>query len=302
LADKYYAEIAGSAINQNGRRSHVITAPDPEAQEELIAAACHDAGISPQDISYVECHGTGTKIGDPIEISAIKNTIARDRRDTCYVGSVKSNIGHLESAAGIAGLIKSVASLYYGIIPPNLHFHQPNKYIDFESNHIRVVTKETKVDHQALIGVSSFGFGGTNAHVIVKGVDASVRKEIRPLEIPFDRKRASSLGQYVRVQEQDTFVSTIEPEDKNRAIEKTVTREDIDNLLRELFFQLTNIEGIDPEIELTNQGLDSLSGTELISQLGTSLNIEIEPEILFDYPLRDQFVDQVYALAAGGRN
>jgi acyl carrier protein len=133
-------------------------------------------------------------------------------------------------------------------------------------------------------------------------VDASVRKEIRPLEIPFDRKRASSLGQYVRVQEQDTFVSTIEPEDKNRAIEKTVTREDIDNLLRELFFQLTNIEGIDPEIELTNQGLDSLSGTELISQLGTSLNIEIEPEILFDYPLRDQFVDQVYALAAGGRN
>ena len=82
LAEKYYAEIAGSAINQNGRRAQVITAPHPEAQEELIAAACHDAGISPRDITYVECHGTGTKIGDPIEISAIKNTIAKDRSDT----------------------------------------------------------------------------------------------------------------------------------------------------------------------------------------------------------------------------
>ena len=302
LAEKYYAEIAGSAINQNGRRSQVITAPHPEAQEELIAAACHDAGISPQDISYVECHGTGTKLGDPIEISAIRNTIAKDRKNTCYVGSVKSHIGHLESAAGIAGLIKSVVSLYYGLIPPNLHFHQPNRYINFDSNHIRVVTEETKIDHQAFIGVSSFGFGGANAHVIVKGVDASVRKEIRPLEIPFDRERASFLDRYLRVQERDTFVSTIEPENANTAMEKAVSREDIDNLLSELFSQITNIEGIDPKIELTNQGLDSLSGAELISQLAAFLNIEIEPEILFEYPLRDQFVDKVYALAAGERN
>jgi acyl transferase domain-containing protein/acyl carrier protein len=300
LAHEYYAEVAGSAVNQNGRRSQVITAPHPEAQEELIAAACHDAGIRPQDITYVECHGTGTKIGDPIEISAIKNTIARDRKDTCYIGSIKSNIGHLESAAGIAGLIKSVAILHYGMIPPNLHFQQPNKYIDFESNHIRVVTEETRLDHQALVGVSSFGFGGTNAHIIVKGVDASVRKAIRPLEIPFNRERAASLDQYLRAQEQDTFQVAIEPEGKNNALVSPVTREEVDNLVRELFFQLTNIEEIDPDIELTNQGLDSMSGTELISQLGTSLNIEIEPEILFEYPLRDQFVDQVYSLAAGG--
>ena len=209
LAEKYYAEIAGSAINQNGRRAQVITAPHPEAQEELIAAACHDAGIRPRDITYVECHGTGTKIGDPIEISAIKNTIAKDRSDTFYVGSVKSNIGHLESAAGIAGLIKSVASLSYGIIPPNLHFHQANKYIDFESHHIRVVTEETKIDHRAIIGVSSLGFGGSNAHVIVKGVDASVRKEIRPLKIPFDRERALPLSHYIQVPEADAFGAAV---------------------------------------------------------------------------------------------
>ena len=299
LAEKYYAEMAGSAINQNGRRAQVITAPHPEAQEELIAAACHDAGIRPRDITYVECHGTGTKIGDPIEISAIKNTIAKDRSDTFYVGSVKSNIGHLESAAGIAGLIKSVASLSYGIIPPNLHFHQANKFIDFESHHIRVVTEETKIDHRAIIGVSSLGFGGSNAHVIVKGVDASVRKEIRPLKIPFDRERALPLSHYTQVPEADVFGAAVEPEKQSGESGKAVTREDIDNLLSELFFQLTNIREIEPEIELTNQGLDSMSGTELISQLEASLKIEIGPEVLFEYPLRDQFVDQVYALAAG---
>jgi acyl carrier protein len=265
-------------------------------------AACHDAGISPQDISYVECHGTGTKLGDPIEISAIRNTIARDRRNTCYVGSVKSHIGHLESAAGIAGLIKSVVSLYNGIIPPNLHFHQPNRYIDFGSNDIRVVTEATKIDHRAFIGVSSFGFGGANAHLIVKGVDASVRKEIRPVEIPFDRQSASFLDQYVRLQERDTALSPVEPRNEDESTAEAVSREHIHKLLSELFFQVTNIEAIDPEVELTNQGLDSLSGTELISQLATFLNIEIEPEILFEYPLRDQFVDRVYALAAGARN
>lgn len=207
-----------------------------------------------------------------------------------------------ESAAGIAGLIKSVAMLYFGTIPPNLHFHQPNRYIDFESNHIRVVTNETKIDHQAVIGISSFGFGGTNAHVIVKGVDASVRKEIRPLEIPFNRERAASLGAYARLNEQEPHQGAIAPETKTEATIRSFTRDDIDKLVGELFFQLTNIKEIDPEIELTNQGLDSMSGTELISQLETALNIEIEPEILFEYSLRDQFVNQVYALTAMGRN
>ena len=302
LAGKYYAEIAGSAVNQNGRRAQVITAPHPEAQEELIAAACHDAGIRPQDIAYVECHGTGTKIGDPIEISAIKNTIAKGRNSACYVGSVKSNIGHLESAAGIAGLIKSVVSLYHGIIPPNLHFYQANKYIDFDANNIRVVNKETEIDHRAVIGVSSFGFGGTNAHILVKGVDASARKEIRPLEIPFDRGRSFSLNQYVRLREPIADQAAIEPQKKNLIEAKTVSRADIDIFVGELFSQLTSNEKIVPEIELTSQGLDSLSGTELITQLESYLKIEIGPDILFEYPLREQFVDKVYALTAKGLN
>ena len=109
----YSGELLGSSINQNGGRSQIISAPHPDAQSELIMDACKDAAIAPQDISYVECHGTGTKIGDPIEISVLQKTIAKDRKTKCYLGSVKSNMGHLESAVGIAGLIKSVLILHY---------------------------------------------------------------------------------------------------------------------------------------------------------------------------------------------
>ena len=199
LVKNYYADLLGSSINQNGSRSAIISAPNPEAQEELINDACQDAAIKPQDISYLECHGTGTKIGDPIEISAIQRTIARDRKRQCFLGSVKSNIGHLESAAGMAGLIKSVLILYHGIIPPNLHFNQPNQYIDFESYNLKVATEETKIDNQTHVGISSFGFGGTNAHIIIKGVDDKVRKNIENIEVPFDRTRSAILADYYQL-------------------------------------------------------------------------------------------------------
>ncbi len=199
LVKKYYADLRGSSINQNGGRSAIISAPNPEAQEELINAACQDAAIKPQDISYLECHGTGTKIGDPIEISAIQRTIAKNRSRKCFLGSVKSNIGHLESAAGIAGLIKSVLILYHGIIPPNLHFNQPNQYIDFDSYNLKVASEQTKIDNQTYIGISSFGFGGSNAHIIIKGVEEKIRKNIENIEIPFDRTRSSILADYYQL-------------------------------------------------------------------------------------------------------
>ncbi|MCB2146352.1 MAG: acyltransferase domain-containing protein [Deltaproteobacteria bacterium] len=286
LAAEYYAELTGSAINQNGGRSQVITAPHPEAQEELIMAACQDAGIAPQEIAYIETHGTGTKIGDPIEMAAIQNTIAKDRTDTCYIGSVKSNIGHLESAAGIAGLLKSVAVLNHGIIPPNLHFQRPNQYIDFQSHPIQVVTQETRIDHQANIGVSSFGFGGSNAHIIVKGAQASVRKEIRPMEIPFDRQRAALLSAYLHVQEPKPFESPNEPTVKQ-------TGSDVRRIIQTLFTHVTGVSEIHPDIELLEQGLDSISATEMIHRLGEEFNIEIEPDVLFDNPLFDQFAEAI---------
>lgn len=332
LAERYYAEVAGTAINQNGRRSQVITAPHPEAQAELIAAACRDAGIRPTDIAYVECHGTGTKIGDPIEISAIKNslrdslgdslgeTIAGDGKRIRYLGSVKSNLGHLESAAGIAGLIKSAAILVRGTIPPNLHFNHPNEFIDFESANLRVVTEETPIEHESHIGVSSFGFGGSNAHVILKGCDAAVRKEIGHLEIPFDREGASPISAYLTLLREmppafpgepvdpeqpavETLSGTIAPEGGDIGEKReTITRESIDIMIGRIIFEVANLENIDPEVELMEQGLDSMSGTELISQLETLLGIEIDPDILLENPYREGFVDQLYELAAGIRS
>ena len=312
FAKSYYAELLGSSVNQNGGRSQIISAPHPDAQAELIRDACQDAAIIPQDISYVECHGTGTKIGDPIEISAIQNTIAKDRKNMCYLGSVKSNMGHLESAAGIAGLIKSVLVLYYGIIPPNLHFNQPNEFIDFESYQLSVVFEATKIDNQANIGVSSFGFGGTNAHIIIKGVVDEVRKKIENLAIPFDRGKAPHLQSHyqnedaklptemnaLNVNAQDSEAVVTETSDRHTESDRPqkFTRKDVEKMVKDLFYKLTNIDVIDSDIELTEQGLDSMSVTALISELESSLKIEIDPDIIFEYPLPDQLIDEIHSL------
>lgn len=312
LAEKYYAELIGSSINQNGGRSQIISAPHPEAQEELITDACQDAGIMPQEISYLECHGTGTKIGDPIEISAIQNTVAKDRVDACYLGSVKSNIGHLESAAGIAGLIKSVLILNHGIIPPNLHFNQPNEFIDFDSYKLKVVSEETPIDQLIKIGISSFGFGGANGHVIIEGVAEDVRKMIEDIEIPFDRSRSRPLTDYYQLENAPAASRSddmgIDLQAVNQSVQPTddiendkpdngqVSREDVEKLVKELFFKLTSIEQIDEDVELTDQGLDSMSVTELFSQLETTLKIDIDPDIIFEHPLPDQLIDKIHSL------
>lgn len=282
LVSQYYAEVMGSAINQNGGRSQVITAPHPEAQEELILDACQDSGIDPVDISYVECHGTGTRLGDPIEITAIQNTIAKNRKTLCYLGAVKSNIGHLESAAGIAGIIKSLLILNHGSIPPNLHFVTPNQFIDFESFNLRVVSEETGLSQQAIIGISSFGFGGTNAHIIIKGVDDQSRKGIQETDSPFNRQRASSIQLYV----------TSEETSGGEAVSEQ-SGDDTYSFIKQLFCRLTDRQTIDPETELIEQGLDSLSATELINALENEYHIDLDPDLLFDFPLIDQFVGAV---------
>jgi acyl transferase domain-containing protein/acyl carrier protein len=286
LADRYYASVRGSAINQNGGRAQVITAPHPEAQEEVILDACREADVDPGDINYIECHGTGTKIGDPIEVSAIQNTIAKNRTDVCYLGSVKSNIGHLESAAGIAGLIKSLLILNNGAIPPNLHFTKPNQFIDFETFHLKVVAEETPLDHQSLVGVSSFGFGGANAHVVLAGAEESVRKAVVDLPVPFDRNRALALSEFYRTEQGGEGPSTGDQSDQP----KWATAHDVRKLVEETYAAVTNIREIDPDIELTDQGLDSLGATQFVTTLEETLGIELDSDLLFDYPLLDQLV------------
>ena len=172
--DRIYAIIRGSALNQDGR-SAGLTVPSRSAQEALIKAALANAGVSPQDISYVEAHGTGTRLGDPIEIRAISAALTSGRNidQPLVVGSAKTNFGHLESAAGIAGIIKTALALHNGVIPPHLHFKEGNPEIDWDNAGIVIPTKAqdwTTRNGRRLAGVSSFGFSGTNAHIVLESI------------------------------------------------------------------------------------------------------------------------------------
>ncbi len=170
-ADPIYAVIRGSAVNQDGR-SNGLMAPNPMAQEAVLRQAYQRAGIAPGQVQYVEAHGTGTLLGDPIEAKTLGKVLASGRLigHLCALGSVKTNIGHLEAAAGIAGLIKTALALKHRQIPPSLHFRDPNSLIPFDEIPLRVQTTlaewSTTPGH-ALAGVSSFGFGGTNTHVVL---------------------------------------------------------------------------------------------------------------------------------------
>jgi acyl transferase domain-containing protein len=168
--NKILAVIKGSAVNQDGR-SNGLTAPNSLAQQAVISQALQKANVSPSEIGYVETHGTGTPLGDPIEVEALNSVLSHDRlpEKPCAIGSVKTNIGHLEAAAGIAGLIKIVLSLQNQAIPPHLHLKNINPLVAKNDRCLSIVDRllPWTTDIPRLASVSSFGFGGTNAHTIV---------------------------------------------------------------------------------------------------------------------------------------
>lgn len=170
--DNILAVIKGSAVNQDGR-SNGLTAPNGHAQQAVIRQALQNANVAAAEISYIEAHGTGTFLGDPIELNSLKEVLMQERspEQTCVIGSVKTNIGHLEAAAGIASLIKVVLSMHHGEIPPHLHLKQVNPHISLAETPLAIATNLqpwlTGIK-PLLAGVSSFGFGGTNAHIIVE--------------------------------------------------------------------------------------------------------------------------------------
>nr|WP_294524327.1 beta-ketoacyl synthase N-terminal-like domain-containing protein [uncultured Rhodopila sp.] len=188
--DRVLAVVRGSAVNQDGR-SAGLTAPNGPAQEAVIRAALSAAGLAASSVGYVEAHGTGTALGDPIEVGALAAVFGpgRDGRQPLAIGSVKTNIGHLEAAAGIAGVIKVILSLQRKQIPPHLHFRTGNPRIDWASIPITVPVTATPwpmIDGRRLAGVSSFGFSGCNAHVILEdapAADAPALDQQRPLHL-----------------------------------------------------------------------------------------------------------------------
>jgi len=204
--DVIHAVIKGGAVNQDGGRSSGLTAPSPLAQTEVMLAAWEAAAVEPETISYIEAHGTGTKLGDPIEIKGINDAFARGTqlKPRCGIGSVKTNIGHLVGAAGIAGLTKTVLSLKHRKVFPSLHFREANPLIDFANSPVSV---ESELRDWSLppnvsvrrAGVSSFGLSGTNAHLILEEPPAARKSDSvsTPVLFTLSAKQPQALSRYI---------------------------------------------------------------------------------------------------------
>jgi acyl transferase domain-containing protein/NAD(P)-dependent dehydrogenase (short-subunit alcohol dehydrogenase family)/acyl carrier protein/NRPS condensation-like uncharacterized protein len=177
--DNVQAVILGSAVNHDGGRSNGITAPSPEAQAEAIRRAWKKAGVAPESVAYIETHGTGTKLGDPIEFRGITDAFNEftSARKFCAIGSVKTNIGHLGSGAGAAGLVKAILSMKNRQLLPSINFHQPNPFIDFENSAAYVHTSLQPWESVGprRCGLSAFGLSGTNAHLVL---EEGIAKEV----------------------------------------------------------------------------------------------------------------------------
>ena len=210
--DRIYAVIRGSAVNHNGR-SNGLTAPNMQAQIDLLQKAYQQAGIDPNSVNYIEAHGTATPIGDALEMKALGAVVGkgRDQNNPCRVGCVKTNIGHTEAASGIAGLIKTVLSLYHRQIPPNLHFQEPNPSIPFKKLGLKVQERlENLPEHMYPLraGVSAFGFGGTNAHVVLEEYPSQVKtksssKSSLPLKVLTLTAKTATALQELAIRYQD---------------------------------------------------------------------------------------------------
>ncbi|PHG78289.1 SDR family NAD(P)-dependent oxidoreductase [Bacillus wiedmannii] len=216
--DHIYAVIKGTAVNHGGR-ANSLTAPNPNAQKELLIAAYKRAEVDPTTVSYIEAHGTGTALGDPIEINGLKKAFTELYTELekklcenpyCGLGSVKTNIGHLETAAGIAGVLKVILSMKHKKIPSNIHLNQLNKYIDIEDSPFYIVQKtcdwerlKDKAGNEMprRAGVSSFGFGGVNAHVIIEEYEQPsqpIVQEKGSQIIVLSAKKEANLKEYAR--------------------------------------------------------------------------------------------------------
>lgn len=185
--DTILAVLRGSAVNQDGP-SGGLTVPNGPSQVNVIRAALENARVSPDEVGYIEAHGTGTPLGDPIEIGALATVFGKgrqQRKNPLRVASVKTNIGHLESAAGVAGLIKSILAVHHGRIPPHCNFKAPNPNIDWKALDLEIPDKLTTWDDEVrLAGVSSFSFSGTNSHIILSNYRTALQQPSENGEVP----------------------------------------------------------------------------------------------------------------------
>ncbi|HEX4274405.1 MAG TPA: type I polyketide synthase [Bryobacteraceae bacterium] len=203
--DAIYAVIAGSAVNNDGQSSGALVAPSRTGQEALLRAAFRRAGVAPAEVQYIEAHGTGTAVGDPVELGAIGAVMAESGRSApCLVGSVKTNIGHTEGAAGVAGLIKVALALHNRWMPATLHCARPAPSIEWDRLLVALVASARPFNGEdPVAGVSAFGITGTNAHVVLRATPEAVKPGIgeipanRPYLLPLSAQTRSSLDRLV---------------------------------------------------------------------------------------------------------
>ncbi|MEH6633683.1 MAG: SDR family NAD(P)-dependent oxidoreductase [Halopseudomonas aestusnigri] len=290
--DHIHGVIKGTAVNHGGR-ANTLTSPNPNAQAALIKTACADAGIDARDIGYIEAHGTGTKLGDPVEINGLKAAFAELHPEgndgSCGIGSVKTNIGHLELASGIAGLIKVLLQMKHHTLAPSLHCDQLNPYIDLDESHFDIVREsrpwlavkdENGVLKQRLAGVSSFGFGGVNAHVILEEYTqpetAAVIEE--PAIIVVSAKGKAQLA--TRAQDLLGFLETTNAGGQDKDESRANFLEEARNSLAEILDVAA--EEISDDEPFETFGLDVMARNQLATETGVSVATVFGAESLSD--------------------
>lgn len=273
--DQIYAVIKGVGVNNDGGGKGSFTAPSTEGQAGAIRMALQDAQIDPSTISYVEAHGTGTPLGDPIEIEGLKLAFGKQsQQQFCAIGSVKSNMGHLTAAAGVAGLIKTALSLYHKVIPASINFSDANPNIDFVNSPFYVNNQltEWKSDKIRRAGISSFGVGGTNVHVVIEEAQAAIAPALhsKPVElITISARSAQSRESYAK-----KLADYIEqhPELTLSEISFNLNRTRNDFNTRRFVTASTNTEL-----------LEKLRATDFATNTAKQLK-EIAEEVLFSFP------------------
>jgi acyl-CoA synthetase (AMP-forming)/AMP-acid ligase II/3-oxoacyl-(acyl-carrier-protein) synthase/acyl carrier protein len=298
--DPIYAVIRGGAVNQDGRTSG-LTVPNPRAQEAVLRAAYRRAGVDPAEVDYVEAHGTGTLLGDPVEAKALASVVGagRPKERPCLIGSVKTNVGHLEAAAGIVGLIKVALALHRRELPPSLHFARANPHIPFADLGLRVVCEPVPWpvrEGPPLAGISSFGFGGTNAHLVLEALApdalASLPRALRPLSRVWERQRfwldqvESGLATDHRRNGEGTGDWRALPPDRRREWLIALIRDKVAVGLEQEPDEIATDRALDV------LGVDSMTAMEVKWAVEDSLGLTLPTETLTDSPTITQLADR----------
>ena len=278
--DRIYSVICGSAVNQDGK-SNGLNAPNGLAQQQVIRSALKRAHLQAKELSYCECHGTGTALGDPIEVRALRRVRGDLSTQPLMIGSIKPSIGHLEAAAGIAGLIKVVLSLQHNCVLPQSHLKNLNPKINI-GKELCIPTE--RVDWPAAAqpryaGVSSFGFGGTNAHVIVADGPSGARRRSDEVRSKYEFKKQSywaiDLNEGARPVTESVSAGKSQEGDLPESQDTIITK--LQELLHDLLLQDGRDEFVDQERSLAELGIDSLVATEFMMTVRETWRIELTP-------------------------